>query len=272
MKKIAFLFLTLALCALSFTACDGDPADTTTIATYPQSNPASDFVFEESENGVNLFVKRYIGTDSIAVIPAEVDEKPVVSIDSFSNEEVEVLWVPDSVKNLLRLGFCPSLREVHLGKGLKYIYAEAFSGCDSLETIVIPEGVETIVSHAFSGCESLRSVTFPSTVTKMGSEMFLFSPAIEEVIFQEGIEKVGGYAFFWGCESLHELTFPKSVKYVGECTLANSGVTKVTFLGDAPEFGDGALETRMGNLTVYYPKDAKGWENLSFENVTFVPY
>ena len=116
------------------------------------------------------------------------------------------------------------------------------------EVLEIPEGVAFIADRAFYLNErydederTLRRVVLPSTLRRIGRAAFRGQALLENPVIPEGVEHVGGKAFAY-CSSMTELTLPSTLKGLGNAIvfngLANSTVTNVTFLGNAPELFD----------------------------------
>ena len=66
---------------------------------------------------------------------------------------------------------------------------------------------------------------------------------------------------FYGCDNLNNVTIPASVRTIGSYAFADAlSLSRITFAGDAPEFGTGVFTFRK--LTAYYPVYASGWETV----------
>ena len=108
---------------------------------------------------------------------------------------------------------------------------------DSIEHLVVKSGVTSLSSYAFVGCQNLADVTLPDTLQTIGTMTF------------------------YGCDKLDNVTIPASVRTIGSYALADAlSLSRITFAGDAPEFGTGVFTFR--NLTAYYPVYASGWETV----------
>ena len=123
-----------------------------------------------------------------------------------------------------------------------------WTGDSCPETLEIPEGVAAIADLAFYRSEyydepvcTLRRVVLPSTLRRIGWGAFRGQKLLENPVIPEGVEYVGGKAFAY-CSSMTELTLPSTLKGLGNAIvfngMANSTVTTVTFLGNAPELFD----------------------------------
>jgi hypothetical protein len=120
-----------------------------------------------------------------------------------------------------------NIKKVIIGKDVKTIGAEAFSGCFYIEsfvveaenphfadynsnaiiekksgvllvgchTTVIPECVTEIVPFAFCGQTFLKKLTIPSSVKKIDAYAFDGCDELEELVFQGGMVPIGEHAF-----------------------------------------------------------------------------
>ncbi|MGN1481335.1 leucine-rich repeat protein [Porcipelethomonas sp.] len=112
-----------------------------------EATSVSDFEYTVyNEINPQIWVKKYIGTDTDIVIPSEIDGLSVTQIGN----DMEPL--------------CENLTSVKLPDNLKYISWYAFSGMSNLTSINIPDGVLTIGSWAFYNCTGLTTITIPESV------------------------------------------------------------------------------------------------------------
>lgn len=112
-----------------------------------------------------------------------------------------------------------------------------YSYRDSIEHLVVRSGVTSLSSYAFVGCQNLEDITLPDTLQTIGTMTF------------------------YGCDKLDNVTIPVSVRTIGSYAFADAlSLFRITFAGDAPEFGTGVFTFR--SLTAYYPVYASGWETV----------
>ncbi len=64
------------------------------------------------------------------------------------------------------------LKAVKIGKNIKVINKEVFSGCKKLEKVKMGKNVTSIGTKAFNNCSSLRIITIPSKVKKIEEKAF----------------------------------------------------------------------------------------------------
>ena len=152
-------------------------------------------------NDGTVEITGYIGSDTEAIIPSEIDGRKVTSIgdDAFDvrsggpqarpSINLTSITIPNGVT---RIGFC------------------AFYDCVNLESINIPNSVTTIGDAAFFDCESLKSIIIPNGVTNIGMHTFYLCKSLSSVIIPDSVTSIGLWAFL-NCESLTSITIPKSV-------------------------------------------------------------
>ena len=144
---------------------------------------------------------------------------------------------------------CKSLETVTLGKNVKAIGPEEFSGCISLKTIGL-SNVTSVGKSAFNGCVALTSVNL-GKVTAIGQEAFSGCTSLTSVGDLTNVKTIGSAAFentaitsitipnavksiegstFKGCASLTEVNFNSNITSIG--AQAFSGCTSLTSMGD----------------------------------------
>ena len=86
----------------------------------------------------------------------------------------ETISVPDEVITIKEQSFfeCENLKEVNIGKNVKYIDEAAFYGCKKLEKVNMSESVKKIRSYAFAECPALGSFSAGKNVTYIGNGAF----------------------------------------------------------------------------------------------------
>ena len=150
-----------------------------------QTTPTSSFEYEiQEENGEKyVVIKKFIGEETEAVIPGEIDGLPVREIggSAFSG--------------------CTGLKSIALPKGLETVGNGAFSGCTGLASFTLPEEVKTIGSNAFKGCTELTTITLPEGLESVGNWAFDRCTGLVFVTLPKGVKTIEKWAFY-RCENL----------------------------------------------------------------------
>lgn len=95
-----------------------------------------DFIYTEVPGGV--IITKYIGADKNVIIPASIDDKPVIYIDSSTFRNVEKI-----------------LQSVEIHANIMSITNGTFKNCTALKSIDIPKSVKVVADDSFDGCEQL---------------------------------------------------------------------------------------------------------------------
>jgi hypothetical protein len=137
----------------------------------------------------------YSGNGGEAVIPAQINGKPVTSIrrQAFYNcSGLTSVTIPDSVTSIGREAFasCSGLTSVTIGNSVTSIEYEVFYRCSGLTSVTIGNSVTSIGNYAFQ-YTGLTSVTIPKNVTSIGRGAFASCMRLTSVTFQGVIPSSG---------------------------------------------------------------------------------
>lgn len=164
-----------------------------------------------------------------------------------------------------------SIKTVHLPDSVRFVGEAAFAGCSSLEDINIPDGVETLGYKCFEGT-NLTSISLPQSIISLGEYCFAICRSFSDVYLSEGLDYIG-LSVFEGCSNLNTIIIPASVSEIGRACFANSGLQRITFMGDAPKIDSFAF--RNTSVEAFYNPAMNGWDELiqdSFNgSVTWIP-
>jgi hypothetical protein len=187
------LFLGMIVCValaigLVLTGCGKKDSETASGGNAPgtakaQKNaaPASDFSYDLSADGQGIKITGYTGQGGRVVIPATIEDMPVVEIgeNAFSGgdssgevnnrDAISSIVVPDTVVTLSYAAFAciDELTSVTLPDGLKVIPKVAFYDCPKLTTVNLPASLERIMDRAFNDCGELSNLIIPSGLTNV---------------------------------------------------------------------------------------------------------
>ena len=217
--------------------------------------------FEYILSDTHAAITKYCGDDEKVIVPREIEGRPVkvIGMSSFKDSKIKSVTLPDSVIVIQASSFwrCKDLAEVKMGNNVIRIMPNAFEECKSLKKINLSSALEEIGNEAFSKCSNLESITIPKLVKKIGMNAFA-DCKLSSLSFEVGIETIGPYGCFWGDNEFKSITIPSSVNSLGS-QLFDSNLKEIYFLGDAPAQ---IAESPFGeDVTIYYKKGTKGWDN-----------
>ena len=188
--------------------------------------------YEYIDNGDNVTITNYTGSDGDILIPSEINGKSVVSINAWTFYR------------------CESLTSVIIPNSVTSIGEEAFYHCSSLTSAIIPNSVTSIEKGTFEYCESLASITIPNSVTNIEKEAFRYCDSLTSVTIPNSVTSIGDSAFF---------NYSYNLK-------------TAIFSGDAPTTFGSDVFRDFSEFTIYYHAGATGfttpdWEEYSCEEI-----
>ena len=239
-----------------------------------KANPATDFEYDLNESGDGIVIYKYKGTATEVVIPAVIEDIPVVEIGSeaFSRTNIVSIVFPDSVTSIggKCCQYCKFLTKVVLPKNLTDIPSHMFYGCNALKEFSLPEGISTIGDGAFAGsgleaieipdsvraigswegygafteCQNLKTVTIGNGTEYIGSSTFSDCTNLATVTIGNGTKYIENYAFY-DCTNLTTVTIGSGIQSIGKCafsdcsnlTTVNIGVENVEYKYEV-EYGE----------------------------------
>lgn len=117
-----------------------------------------------------------------------------------------------------------NIKKVIIGKDVKTIGAEAFSGCFYIESFVVESENPYFADHdsdaiiekesgvLLVGC---RTTIIPECVTEIGPFAFCGQSFLKKLTIPSSVKKIDAYAFD-GCDELEELVFQGGMVPIGE--------------------------------------------------------
>lgn len=192
---------------------DGYPCS---ICGYDVTEASVGLSFEENETQDGYLVSgRGECGDSIIVIPAEYEDKPVVGITDGAftvDKNLKQIIIPEGVKTIGNGAFGMSgLTEIELPSTITSIGSDAFFDCTSLQRVVLSEGIETVSEGCFSGCSNLSEVVLPASLKTVKARAFEYCTSLTDIRF-------AGDSAQWGNVTKEE-TWNEGA---GECTVTYS--------------------------------------------------
>ena len=131
----------------------------------------SDFEYgPEGSDGIRI--SKYLGTDTIVVIPEEIDGKKVVAVSNifWNDSSVQGVLIPSTVKEIGAL----------------------FANNKNIE-VVIAEGLEVLGQAALGNCDKLHTVIFDESLKEIETAAIMFEPALKELYIPESVETIPPY-------------------------------------------------------------------------------
>lgn len=196
-KKV---FLTLAVLAALFafvtiTACAEDYGNFSYTTVEPEEG--EDF---EAYNEIVGYKVSDEATDTVVVIPSEIEDVPVTKIcaSAFSwKETLTEIVIPDTVTVIENAAFynCPDLKVVVIPDSVTYIGESAFQNCSSLEYVLLGNGLVEIGDIAFKDCSSLAYLNLGDSVKIVGDGAFFGCESLRNVYIPASVEEIGSFAF-----------------------------------------------------------------------------
>lgn len=205
-KKYALLIS--MMCLLTLAGMTGAVAQ-----EAQKANPASDFEYDLTEDGGGIVIKKYKSPPMEVVIPAEIEDFPVIEIRNaaFYETNIDSVIIPDSVR---------------------WIGESCFSKCKPLLYVELPKNLEKIESFLFFGCTALKAITLPDSIENIDGGAF-YGSGLEAIVIPDSVQEIAGYKTWLGewvgafedCKNLKTVSIGNGVKKIG-----NNSFTKCTSL------------------------------------------
>ncbi|MBR4825026.1 MAG: leucine-rich repeat protein [Spirochaetaceae bacterium] len=182
-------------------------------AANTEPNSEDDFDWKVNDDFTEITITKYKGTRKDVVIPATIQDVPVVCIgyNAFSCTGITSVVIPEGIKEIEYGAFSyNNIQSIEIPKGCT-LKKCAFSTCSELESVTLPEGLKVIPDRCFEDCTSLANIDFPSTLKFIGFEAFKGCP-FTSVDLPEGVEYIGWNVFI--SNTITSVSLPKSLKWV----------------------------------------------------------
>lgn len=231
-----------------------------------KANPATDFECDFNKTCDGVIIQRYKGTEMEVVIPAVIEDFPVVEIgyEAFSGTNIVSIVFPDSVKTINGCcQYCGFLTKVVLPKNLTYIPSYMFYGCTALKEFTLPGGISEIEAGAFAG-SGLEAIEIPDSVKEIGSEYdddggFVGCQNLKTVTIGNGTKVIGAMTFS-ECTNLTAVTIGNGTEYIGNRAFSGCTNLSTVTIGSGIQSIDRCAFKDCSNLTTV---------NIGVENVEY---
>ena len=271
--KRYFSILTM-ICAFAFAGIAGAAAQ-----EAQKANPATDFDYDLNKAGDGVIIKKYTGKATEVVIPAEIEDFPVVEIGNKAFTETHIVSIvfPDSAT--INDGYyedkygdygygccssCNSLVKVILPKKLKKIPEVMFYGCTSLKEITLPTEIQEIGYMAFRD-SGLESIVIPDSIEEIKYMTFKGCTQLQTVVIGSRVKTVNEGAFY-KCKALKTITLPNAVKIIGGEAFYQSGLESIAIPDSVETISGSAFADCKELKTVSIGKGIKLIRDAAFEN------
>lgn len=263
MKKLLYVLFSL-LFILALSGCKSDADDTYTEPEETESPfiiaPEEDFEYTVSGDRVNI--RKYIGSESVVVIPARIEGLKIerIAMNFLADSGVKEITFPSYLKDFTGISGCDSLEIIHLPSTLEKI-TDPFRFCLNLKEIDVEEGgayktadgilytadEKTLVAYP---CGRTGSFTVPDGVEEI--EKFAFSnSSLSEIILPDTLKTIADYGFL-DAEKLDKITVPSSVRFIGYSAFSGSGIKEV-YLSEGLEEIEGSAFEKTDIKELYIP-------------------
>ncbi|WP_294384476.1 dockerin type I repeat-containing protein [uncultured Ruminococcus sp.] len=206
----------------------------------------SNFEYTLLDDGT-IEVTRYVGTDSYAIIPEEIDGKPVTKVNEFCfyneddyngrNYTVKSIFISKNIRDfsntlnndeyrcLNRILYLESINVDEsnsvYSSDAGILFSKDFTSLiyyprkKAGEEYIVPEYVRKLGRSAFSQPANLLSLKFGSPLEKVGYAS-IFNGSIEEAEYPVYPEPSSKIALFTWCEKLTKVYISKDVKWMND--------------------------------------------------------
>ena len=135
--------------------------------------PAEDFTYDVEENGIKI--KSYAGSDTVVVIPAEIEGKPVTALYNYvfgNNSPVRAVLIPESVKEIEEVFINNETVELVICEGVTRTLGLTFGNCSNLQQVIFGKDLQELGGiGTFGNCSKLKELHFTQALTNIDDEM-----------------------------------------------------------------------------------------------------
>jgi len=159
----------------------------------------------------NVTITKYSGIGGDVVIPATIEDLPVVAIgqEAFYNcTSVSDVRISDGIKTIGSYAFygCSTLKNVDIPDSVISLGEMAFASCTTLKEVEIPGSIETVSFGAFNNCKTLANATINEGVTIIDEEAFSNCSDLVNIILPQSVTDITMRAFV-GCDKLKHVLY-----------------------------------------------------------------
>ena len=180
------------------------------------------FTYSVADGAVTI--TRYTGSDTSLVIPDQIANLPVTSIEGFAfsaNSSLIFITLPSSVSMVGERAFasCPALTSIsvdpanpHFASADGVLFDKTFQTLIQAPGGLVgayspPAELTTIGNSAFRDCKKLTDITLPDGLASIGNEAFYGCSGLTDTTLPESLGSMGKFAFY-GCIKLSSTPCP----------------------------------------------------------------
>src|SRR5690625_984903 len=147
------------------------------------------------DDGSEVTITGYTGTETEITIPDEIDGMPVrvIGREAFYYKHLTKVEIPDGIEVIESSAFSGNkLTSVELPDSVKEIGYSAFVN-NQLKSVTLPNGITELGWNSFAQ-NQIESIEIPKSVTKMENEVFR-SNQITEIKIHQNLTEIGSEVF-----------------------------------------------------------------------------
>ena len=277
MKKLYWLVLVLALCAVVWPATAGAASSGTCGDNLTWTlDDAGVLTISGTGKMTNYSLYTIPWYSSRVSIKTIIINNGVTSIGAFNEcSSLTSVTIPASVSSIGDYAFqhCSSLSSINIPNSVTSIGKAAFSCCTNLTSINIPDGVTSISDNFFDYCSSLTSIVIPDSVTSIGDYAFQECTSLTSINVPDNVTSVGYYAFS-GCTNLSSISIPNRVTSIRSYTFSGcSNLMNITIPDSVKSISGSAFQncSKFSSVTVQSCRSyAYQWAKNNSKNITVI--
>jgi hypothetical protein len=235
---------------------------------------SGDFIYDEGPDAITI--TGYTGAGGTVTLPETINSKPVKAIGDCAflfSYSISAISLPSHLTTIGEHAFayCYNLSSIVLPDTVTTVGQYAFSYCSSLTTAVLSKNLENLPYGMFCACYALTNVDLPVGLNSIGDYAFDSCSHLSTIAFPKGLKTIGASSFAY-CDALTSITLPDSLTTIGDFAFANSPISEVSFLGDAPaSLGSAAFGITSAACTVFYRAGASGFTSPTWHDYPCLP-
>ena len=207
----------------------------------------------------SIIVYQYDGYDLDIRIPSSINGKTVVGLDGpvfmGPSEDATNIVIPSTVTFLRDrvFAYLTKMSKIKITKNINSIGFNNFYESYKVEKIEVEEG-----NKAFC---SINGVLYTNNKTILIS----YPPGKEENKYEgpSSVQRIENYSFYY-TKKVNAVVVPECTTFIGALAFGWSNIKEIYYSGNPPTFGENIYYYL--NVSIYYPKGNKKWNNVIKEN------